>query len=145
MLGSRTGRLEVDAKLLATRSQLLKESDLAAVVLNIFIRICECYPSRDSEGSVIRPLPRAKKPLNDVQSLPHIVELDPSWTTVNRGRSAVFSQRTRKYKRLDNFLKIIFMEKPSTKPYPDYYRVIAEPIDMITIDANNKNDRYSCK
>ena len=35
----------------------------------------------------------------------------------------------------------VFMEKPSKKLYPDYYRVISEPIDMITIDSNIKNDR----
>lgn len=37
---------------------------------------------------------------------------------------------------------LVFMEKPSKKLYPDYYRVIAEPIDMVTIDSNIKNDRY---
>ena len=37
---------------------------------------------------------------------------------------------------------LVFMEKPSKKLYPDYYRVISEPIDMVTIDANIKNDRY---
>jgi protein polybromo-1 len=36
---------------------------------------------------------------------------------------------------------LVFMEKPSKKMYPDYYRVIAEPIDMVTIDSNIKNDR----
>jgi hypothetical protein len=35
------------------------------------------------------------------------------------------------------------MEKPSKKLYPDYYRVIAEPIDMITIKANIDNDKYN--
>lgn len=37
----------------------------------------------------------------------------------------------------------LFMEKPSKKDYPDYYEVIKEPIDMKTIDANIKSDRYS--
>lgn len=36
---------------------------------------------------------------------------------------------------------LVFMEKPSKKLYPDYYRVIAEPIDMVTVDSNIKNDR----
>ncbi|XP_046634801.1 protein polybromo-1-like isoform X2 [Daphnia pulicaria] len=40
---------------------------------------------------------------------------------------------------------LVFMEKPSKKLYPDYYRVIAEPIDMVTIDSNIKNDRYTCE
>jgi len=37
----------------------------------------------------------------------------------------------------------LFMEKPSKKDYPDYYDIIKEPIDMKTIDANIKADRYS--
>lgn len=36
----------------------------------------------------------------------------------------------------------LFMEKPSKKLYPDYYDVIQHPIDMTTIEANIKNDRY---
>lgn len=61
--------------MLATGSPLLNESDLAAMILNIFIRVCQYFPSRDAEGSVIRPLPRVKKALSDVFSLPHIVQL----------------------------------------------------------------------
>ncbi|KAF4526534.1 hypothetical protein B566_EDAN005901 [Ephemera danica] len=38
---------------------------------------------------------------------------------------------------------LMFMEKPSKKLYPDYYQVIAEPIDMLTIEANIKNDKYT--
>lgn len=37
----------------------------------------------------------------------------------------------------------MFMEKPSKKLYPDYFQVISEPIDMLTIEANIKNDKYS--
>lgn len=37
----------------------------------------------------------------------------------------------------------MFMEKPSKKLYPDYFQVIAEPIDMLTIEANIKNDKYN--
>ncbi|XP_077277344.1 protein polybromo-1-like isoform X1 [Temnothorax americanus] len=33
---------------------------------------------------------------------------------------------------------LMFMEKPSKKLYPDYYQVIAEPIDMLAIEANIK-------
>ena len=61
--------------LLATGSPLLNESDLAALILNLLIRICEYFPSRDSEGSVIRPLPRVKRILSDALSLPHVVQL----------------------------------------------------------------------
>ncbi|CAG9794762.1 unnamed protein product [Diatraea saccharalis] len=38
---------------------------------------------------------------------------------------------------------LLFMEKPSKKLYPDYYNVIERPIDMLTIEANIKNDRYN--
>ncbi|XP_044737785.1 protein polybromo-1 isoform X3 [Chrysoperla carnea] len=37
---------------------------------------------------------------------------------------------------------LLFMEKPSKKLYPDYYQIIQEPIDVITIEANIKNDKY---
>uniref|UniRef100_A0A1Q3F0S5 Putative chromatin remodeling complex rsc subunit rsc1/polybromo n=1 Tax=Culex tarsalis TaxID=7177 RepID=A0A1Q3F0S5_CULTA len=36
----------------------------------------------------------------------------------------------------------LFIEKPSKKLYPDYYQVIQHPIDMQTIEANIKADRY---
>lgn len=35
----------------------------------------------------------------------------------------------------------MFMEKPSKKDYPDYYEIIANPMDMKTIDANIKWER----
>jgi len=35
------------------------------------------------------------------------------------------------------------MEKPSRKLYADYYEVIKEPIDMLTIEANIRNEKYS--
>ena len=38
---------------------------------------------------------------------------------------------------------LVFMEKPSKKLYPDYYRIISEPIDMMTIEANIKHDKYN--
>ncbi len=36
----------------------------------------------------------------------------------------------------------LFMEKPSKKDYPDYYEVIASPIDMVTINDRIKNGSY---
>ena len=35
-----------------------------------------------------------------------------------------------------------FFEKPSAKLYPEYYEIIAEPIDLMTIEAKVKADRY---
>lgn len=34
------------------------------------------------------------------------------------------------------------MERPSKKLYPDYYKVIAEPIDMLTIEEKIKQEKY---
>ncbi|PSN42113.1 hypothetical protein C0J52_02963 [Blattella germanica] len=38
---------------------------------------------------------------------------------------------------------LMFMEKPSKKLYPDYFQVIQEPIDMLMIEANIKNEKYT--
>lgn len=35
------------------------------------------------------------------------------------------------------------MEKPSKKLYPNYYEVIAEPIDFLEIEAKIRNDQYN--
>jgi len=37
---------------------------------------------------------------------------------------------------------LMFIEKPSKKLYPDYYKVIAEPIDMLTIEEKIKQEKY---
>lgn len=48
-----------------------------------------------------------------------------------------------KYKSLEGIEIIgMFMEKPSKKDYPDYYEVIANPIDMTTINARIKSGSY---
>ncbi|XP_036415277.1 protein polybromo-1 isoform X3 [Colossoma macropomum] len=36
----------------------------------------------------------------------------------------------------------LFMVKPSKKDYPDYYKIILEPMDLRTIDHNVRADRY---
>ncbi|XP_052425229.1 protein polybromo-1 isoform X1 [Carassius gibelio] len=36
----------------------------------------------------------------------------------------------------------LFMVKPSKKDYPDYYKIILEPVDLRTIDHNIRSDRY---
>ena len=69
-------------KLLGQGPSLMNESDMASLILLIFIRMCEFYPSRDSENAIVRPLPRAKRLLSEPNTLPHIVQLlltfDPS-------------------------------------------------------------------
>lgn len=37
----------------------------------------------------------------------------------------------------------LFMVKPSKKDYPDYYKVILEPMDLKTIDTNIRSERYN--
>ena len=38
-------------------------------------RMCEFYPSRDTDGAVVRPLPRDKKFLSEPSILPHVVQI----------------------------------------------------------------------
>ncbi|KAH3718782.1 hypothetical protein DPMN_061589, partial [Dreissena polymorpha] len=61
--------------LLASGQAVLNESDLGVKILNMFIRMCEYYPSRDVDGAIVRPLPRMKRILSDSMCLPHLVQL----------------------------------------------------------------------
>ena len=36
----------------------------------------------------------------------------------------------------------LFLDKPSRKDYPDYYKLVLEPIDMKTIEKKIKQDKY---
>ncbi|XP_052814797.1 dnaJ homolog subfamily C member 13-like isoform X2 [Mya arenaria] len=62
-------------KLMATGQAVMNESDLGCLILNMFIRMSEYYPSRDVDGAIVRPLPRIKRVLSDPLCLPHIVQL----------------------------------------------------------------------
>lgn len=61
--------------LVAKGTPVINESELATLILNILIKMCEYFPSRDAENAVIRPLPRVKRLLSDLQCLPHLVQL----------------------------------------------------------------------
>lgn len=61
--------------IVATGSPIMDFSQLATLCLNMMIRICEVYPSRDSDNAIVRPLPRAKRMLCDANCLPHLVQL----------------------------------------------------------------------
>ncbi|XP_012235865.1 dnaJ homolog subfamily C member 13 isoform X2 [Linepithema humile] len=61
--------------LVAKGAPVINESELATLILNILIKMCEYFPSRDADDAVIRPLPRVKRLLSDLQYLPHIVQL----------------------------------------------------------------------
>jgi len=61
--------------LMASGNHIMNESELAITCLDMLIDICKWYPNRDTDGAVVRPLPRAKRMLSDASCLPHIVQL----------------------------------------------------------------------
>ncbi|KAJ8971338.1 hypothetical protein NQ314_000751 [Rhamnusium bicolor] len=61
--------------LLAKGIPVLNESELATYILNILIRMCEYYPSRDADDAIIRPLPKVKRLLSEQPVLSHVVQL----------------------------------------------------------------------
>lgn len=61
--------------LLAKGSPVLNESELATYILNILIRMCEYFPSRDADDAIIRPLPKVKRLLSEQPVLSHVVQL----------------------------------------------------------------------
>lgn len=61
--------------LVGTGSPVLNESQVAVTCLDMLIRICRYYPSREEDGAIVRPLPRIKQFLSDPSCLPHIVQL----------------------------------------------------------------------
>lgn len=61
--------------LMAKGNPVMNESELATLILNILIKMCEYFPSRDSDDAIIRPLPKVKRLLSDQVCLPHLVQL----------------------------------------------------------------------
>ncbi|XP_043463949.1 dnaJ homolog subfamily C member 13 [Leptopilina heterotoma] len=61
--------------LVAKGTPVINESELATLILNILIKMCEYFPSRDVDNAIIRPLPHVKRLLSDPQCLPHLVQL----------------------------------------------------------------------
>nr|XP_022914945.1 dnaJ homolog subfamily C member 13 [Onthophagus taurus] len=61
--------------LMARGNPVYNESELATQILNILIKMCEYFPSRDQDDAVVRPLPKVKRFLSDTTSLSHIVQL----------------------------------------------------------------------
>ena len=76
--------------LLAKGTAVMNESELSALILNMFIQVCHFYPSKDEDGAVIRPLPKIKQALSDPLHLPHVVQLlltfDPTLGSTQRAR-----------------------------------------------------------
>ena len=61
--------------LIAANNPIMNESELSVLILNILIKVCECYPSRDDDNAIVRPLPKIKRILSESTVLPHIVQL----------------------------------------------------------------------
>ncbi|CAB3364063.1 Hypothetical predicted protein [Cloeon dipterum] len=61
--------------LIARGEAVMDESQLAHLALGILIQLSEYSPSREADGSIIRPLPRVKRELSDQSCLPHVVQL----------------------------------------------------------------------
>lgn len=61
--------------LLATGQAHMNETSLTILVLNMLLKMCTYYPSRDADGAIIRPLPRIKRILSESTYLPHLVQL----------------------------------------------------------------------
>ncbi|XP_065167125.1 dnaJ homolog subfamily C member 13 isoform X2 [Atheta coriaria] len=61
--------------LMASGNPYNNETDLACSILNVLIKMCDYYPSRDQDGAIIRPVPRVKRMLSDRTCLSHIVQL----------------------------------------------------------------------
>mmetsp|Transcript_15543 Transcript_15543/g.46103 ORF Transcript_15543/g.46103 Transcript_15543/m.46103 type:complete len:2307 (-) Transcript_15543:50-6970(-) len=61
--------------MVAEGQPIMDFSSLAVLCLNMLLRICEVYPSKDADGAIVRPLPRAKRYLSDQNCLPHLVQL----------------------------------------------------------------------
>ncbi|KAF7280153.1 hypothetical protein GWI33_006329 [Rhynchophorus ferrugineus] len=61
--------------LLAKGNPVMNESDLACNVLNVLIRMCEYFPSRDVDDAIIRPLPKVKRVISEQTTLSHVVQL----------------------------------------------------------------------
>ncbi|RNA25242.1 dnaJ -like protein, partial [Brachionus plicatilis] len=61
--------------LLATGQACMNETSMTILILNMLIKMCTFYPSRDPDGAIIRPLPKVKRILSEAVCLPHVVQL----------------------------------------------------------------------
>lgn len=61
--------------LMVTSTGIMDETALATMIINIFIKMCEYFPSRDEQDAIIRPLPKVKRLLSDQNNIANIVQL----------------------------------------------------------------------
>lgn len=61
--------------LVAEGNSIFHENDLTILILNVLIKVCEAYPSRGPDDSIIRPMPKVKQILSHDNCLPHLIHL----------------------------------------------------------------------
>jgi DnaJ family protein C protein 13 len=61
--------------LMANGQAHMNETSMTILILNMLIKMCAYYPSRDQDGSIIRPLPKIKRLLTESTCLTHLVNL----------------------------------------------------------------------
>eukprot|EP01135_Chromosphaera_perkinsii_P007978 Nk52_evm50s1073 gene=Nk52_evmTU50s1073 len=61
--------------ILGEGNALLNDGQIARIILDMFLKMSLHFPSRDANGSIIRPLPRIKKMLSEGTCLSHICQV----------------------------------------------------------------------
>ncbi|CAG2166349.1 unnamed protein product [Oppiella nova] len=134
-----------DSKIFKDALKLKKTLQLKAQeILNISLKDSDDSESDDDSKSSFagkRPKHKTSNPLTHELKKARRSQLDVDSQLKKRMRVL--------YKTLIDYtdessrsLILLFMEKPSKKAYPDYYDIIANPIDMKTIETNIKWERY---
>ncbi|KAJ8709729.1 hypothetical protein PYW08_009733 [Mythimna loreyi] len=105
----------------------------------------ESLSSVKNQAQVQTPRPRGRPRLNPVPAIAPSPVSTPNKTNLPLKKKLHYiSKQMVEFTCSDGRQPmLLFMEKPSKKLYPEYYNVIDKPIDMITIEANIKNDRYN--
>eukprot|EP00127_Corallochytrium_limacisporum_P004390 Clim_evm24s159 gene=Clim_evmTU24s159 len=57
------------------RQGVMAETDMAALCLRMLTKMVDFYPTREEDGSLIRPIARVKRVLCDAECLPHICQI----------------------------------------------------------------------
>lgn len=61
--------------LVAEGNSIFHENDMTILILNVLIKVCESYPSRGPDESIVRPMPKVKQILSHDNCLPHLIHL----------------------------------------------------------------------
>lgn len=61
--------------LMAEDNAIFQENDMTILILNILIKLCEAYPSRAPDKSIIRPMSKVKQILSEESCLSHLIHL----------------------------------------------------------------------